>query len=148
MALDRTGVVRQPRLALRGSQPELPLEVKNMSQSEMAAHGGPGSREAQPRAALPSAAPNPRRVAAGKVNRSRRGPLSAAGLERLRAAALRDRPWRHATGPKTAAGKARVTENGKKRQIGPQSVRELRAELAEIGAWLRDLGAFRDQLTG
>ena len=48
---------------------------------------------------------------------------------------LKHKPWRFSTGPTTAAGKARMAANGKKRQIGPRSVREIRADLAD----LRDL---------
>jgi hypothetical protein len=76
--------------------------------------------------------PNPRRVAAGKHNRKRRGPLTLEGRRRLRQAALRNRPWRYATGPKTAAGKAQAVRNGKKRQVNARSVREIRAELAAV----------------
>lgn len=90
--------------------------------------------------------PNPRRVAAGRRNRSRRGPLSATGLQRLREAALRHRPWRYATGPKTAAGKARVAQNGKKRQCGPHSVRDIRAELSRVRPLLRELREVRRQV--
>src|SRR5258705_294308 len=38
--------------------------------------------------------PNPRRQAAGRRNRRLRGPLTDAGLGRLRAAALVTQPWR------------------------------------------------------
>ena len=61
--------------------------------------------------------------------------LTPAGLQRLREHALKHKPWRFSTGPTTAAGKARMAANGKKRQIGPRSVREIRADLAD----LRDL---------
>lgn len=38
---------------------------------------------------------NPRRVAAGRRNRARRGELTPEGRERLRQAALRSRPWEY-----------------------------------------------------
>jgi hypothetical protein len=63
--------------------------------------------------------PSPRRVAAGKMNWARRGPLSAAGRERLRQAALRNKPWEYSTGPRTPAGRAKSAKNGKCRQRGP-----------------------------
>ena len=66
--------------------------------------------------------PNPRRVAAGKLNRRKRGPLSPEGRERLRQAALANRPWLASTGPRTPEGKARAARNGKARQKGEQSV--------------------------
>jgi hypothetical protein len=61
----------------------------------------------------------------------------------LRAAALVNRPWLHSTGPKTAEGKARVAENGRGRQAGEPSVRELRRELAAVGGLAAALAALR-----
>jgi hypothetical protein len=86
-------------------------------------------------------APNPRRVAAGRANRARRGPLTEAGRERLRAAALRNKPWLHATGPRTAQQKAQAALNGKRRQCGPRSVREVRGDLAAVRALIREIHA-------
>jgi len=80
---------------------------------------------------LSSRSPNPRRVAAGKRNREKWKGLTETGREKLRAAALKYQPWRHSTGPRTVAGKAQAALNGKKRQKGSMSVREVRAELAE-----------------
>lgn len=77
-------------------------------------------------------AKNPKRVAAGKLNRAKRKGLTPAGRERLRLAALRTRPWMCSTGPTSAAGKAQAVANGKRRQLGPYSVRELRAELTAV----------------
>lgn len=76
--------------------------------------------------------PNPRRVAAGKLNRSKRKGLTPEGRARLRQAALRGRPWRFSTGPRTEPGKATASLNGKRRQVGTLSVRELRAELSAL----------------
>ena len=92
--------------------------------------------------------PNPRRVAAGRANRLKRGPLTEAGRERLRAAALRRRPWEQATGPRTAAGKAQAAGNGKRRQAGPRSVREVRADLREARALIRAAYETCRQLAG
>lgn len=75
---------------------------------------------------------SPRRVAAGRANRAKRGPLTAWGRQRLREAALRNRPWLFSTGPKTAEGKSRAAANGKRRQTGPISVREMKADLKEV----------------
>jgi hypothetical protein len=47
----------------------------------------------------------------------------------LRQSALANRPWEHATGPRTAAGEARAARNGTARQKGEQSVREVWAQL-------------------
>lgn len=78
--------------------------------------------------------PNPKRVAAGRANRKLAGPLTAAGREGLRAAALRNKPWLYATGPTSVEGKQRAALNGRSRQRGPLSVRELRRELAAARA--------------
>lgn len=69
---------------------------------------------------------NPRRQAAGKRNQALRRGLSEAGRDRLREAALSHRPWELSTGPRTATGKAIAAANGKRRQKGRYSVRELR----------------------
>jgi hypothetical protein len=87
--------------------------------------------------------PNPRRVAAGKRNRALRRGLTEAGRQRLREAALRSQAWKHSTGPKTPEGKARAAANGKKRQLGPLSVREIRADLAGLRGLLSDMQATR-----
>lgn len=87
--------------------------------------------------------PNPKRVAAGKRNRRLWAGHTPAGLERLRACALRERPWERATGPRTAAGKARAAANGKVTQKGPKSVREIRAGLAELMELVADMRATR-----
>jgi hypothetical protein len=98
---------------------------------------------------VPTAArPNPRRVVAGRQNRVKRKGLTPAGRERLRQAALRSRPWRFATGPRTAAGKARSAQNGRARQRGPVSARHLRAELADVRALLGELRAGRRSAAG
>jgi hypothetical protein len=67
--------------------------------------------------------PNPRRVAAGRLNRRKHKGFTPEGRERLREAALKNRPWRHATGPRTPQGKARAAANGKLRKARP--VREV-----------------------
>ena len=69
---------------------------------------------------------NPRRQAAGKRNQALRRRLSEAGRDRLREAALSHHPWELSTGPRTVAGKAIAAVNGKRRQKGRYSVRELR----------------------
>jgi hypothetical protein len=79
-----------------------------------------------------SAGLNPRRMVAGRVNRSERGPLTEEGRQHLRAAALRVQPWRQVTGPRTPQGKARSADNGRYRQVGPQSLRQARRELADV----------------
>ena len=96
----------------------------------------------------PSVVPNPRRIAAGRLNRQKRKGLTPAGRERLRQAALRNRPWRFATGPRTPAGKARVALNGRIRQLGPRSVREIRRDLAGLRKLVSEMGAARATVGG
>ena len=69
------------------------------------------------------------------------------GRERLRESALRDRPWLHSTGPRTPDGKARVALNGKARQKGRLSVRELRASLADVRELVRRMRETRSRLS-
>ena len=96
------------------------------------------------KAAVPTLAagahrPNPKRVAAGRLNRSKRKGLTPQGRERLRQAALANRPWEFSTGPRTPEGKARVALNGKARQKGPVSVRQLRAQLADLRGLVNEM---------
>jgi hypothetical protein len=94
-------------------------------------------------AMTPVVAPNPRRVAAGRLNRLKRKGLTPEGRERLRQAALRNRPWRFSTGPRTPEGKARVAKNGKRSQRGPVSVRDLKAQLAGLRGLVEEMRAAR-----
>ena len=93
-----------------------------------------------------TAAPNPKRVAAGKRNVMRRKGLSTTGRDRLRQAALRDRPWLHSTGPRSAAGRSQSVVNGKRRQLGPVSTRELKAELTAVWSLIHELRDLRVEL--
>jgi hypothetical protein len=108
----------------------------------------PTRPEASARPEAPTHVPNPRRVAACRLNLTKRKGLTPEGRERLRQAAIKNQPWRFSTGPRTAAGKAKMILNGKKRQLGPRSVREVRAELAGLRALLRDMQTTRAALTG
>src|SRR5262245_5559997 len=83
--------------------------------------------------------PNPRRVAAGRLNRRKRLGLSAEGRERLRQAALAGRPWEHATGPRKPQGKSKAARNGKGRQKGERSVRAVRRCVAELTGLVGDM---------
>ena len=91
----------------------------------------------------PPPSPNPRRVAAGKRNQLHRKGLRDASREKLRQTALTHQPWLRSTGPRTPAGKAQAVANGKVRQKGPVSVRELRAELAEIRSLVKGMRDLR-----
>lgn len=95
------------------------------------------------RAKSPKGKPNPARVAAGKRNREKRIGLTDAGRETLRQTALLHKPWQHSTGPRTAFGKARVAMNGRGRQLGPISLRKLRADLAELRTLITEMSELR-----
>ena len=97
---------------------------------------------------IPEPQPNPRRVAAGRANRAKRGPLTAAGRALLQVAALRTKPWKHATGPKTPAGKRQAALNGRTRQIDTLSIRQMRAELAGVRALIGEIRDTCAQLGG
>jgi hypothetical protein len=56
----------------------------------------------------------------------RRG-LTAEGRQRLRLAALANRPWEHSTGPRTPEGKSRSAANVKIRWAGLGSACEVKA---------------------
>lgn len=88
-------------------------------------------------------APNPKRVAAGKLNRAKRKGLTTDGRQRLRRAAKANQPWRFSTGPRTDEGKVTAAANGKKRQLGLQSLRELKADLRKFRAVLKDMAEVR-----
>jgi hypothetical protein len=65
--------------------------------------------------------------------------LTPEGREKLRQSALLHQPWLFSTGPRTPAGKARAALNGKHRQLGIRSVREIKADLAEVRSLLREM---------
>jgi hypothetical protein len=88
--------------------------------------------------------PNPRRQAAGRENRKKRGPLTEAGREQLRAAALRLKPWTQATGPRTEAGKKKSAANGRYRQHNALSTREVRAEMADVRQLIQEMRKLRE----
>jgi hypothetical protein len=104
-------------------------------------------REVTVTAETPDESLTPRQIA-GRLNRLKRKGLSAEGRERLRQAALHNKPWRFSTGPRTPAGKARAAANCKARQKGPKSVREVRAELADLRSLLRQMQETRSAVDG
>lgn len=96
----------------------------------------------------PLATPNPKRVAAGRLNQAKRKGLTDEGRERLRRAAHANKPWLLSTGPRTFTGKATAAANGKKRQLGLLSVRELKTDLRKLRAMLSDMAEARSSIGG
>jgi hypothetical protein len=92
---------------------------------------------------LQAKAKNPRRQAAGRLNQLKSNGMTLAGRAKLRAAALLNRPWQWSTGPRTGPGKAKAADNGRVRQKGEVSARELRAEIAKACDLLRELQELR-----
>lgn len=77
---------------------------------------------------------------------ARRRKFSPEGLERLRAAALANRPWLRTRGPTSPDGKARAAKNGRYRQRGEKSRREMEAELAGVLTLINQMAATRSSL--
>jgi hypothetical protein len=69
--------------------------------------------------------------------------LTVQGRERLRQAARTGRPWQFATGPRTAAGKARVALNLQRGQDGEPSARAVRRQLAALAGLAAEMAALR-----
>jgi hypothetical protein len=84
-------------------------------------------------------AKDPKRVLVGRQNRMKWKGLTPHGREKLRQSALLHQPWRYSTGPRSSAGKARVALNGKRRQVGIRSIREIKADLADVRSLLREM---------
>lgn len=82
------------------------------------------------------------------MNRAKRRGLSADGRERLREAALANQPWKSSTGPRSPEGKARAADNGRSRQAGPQSIRQIRVEMTGMHAIIEQMQAMRGRLAG
>ncbi len=86
---------------------------------------------------------NPKRVAAGTLNRLKRKGITEPGRAKLRQVALTNRPWEHTTGPRTPEGKAKVAMNGLARCTGRQSIRAIHRELADVRALLKSSRCLR-----
>lgn len=88
---------------------------------------------------------NPNRVAAGKLNRLKAGPIGSKGLINLRHSALTNRPWERSTGPKSDRGKRIAAANGAIRQKGPWSARQVRRELKHLNQLVDQLAIAIEQ---
>jgi hypothetical protein len=82
-------------------------------------------------------------IAAEPPTESNRAKHTPEGRERLRLAAFATRPWRYSTGPKSPEGKARSAANGRSKQAGTRSMRDLKRELAEVATAAEALAKLR-----
>jgi hypothetical protein len=87
-----------------------------------------------------------RRSETNRRNRAKWRGFTPEGLEKIRATTLATQPWRYTTGPKTSEGKARSARNGRFRQKGEKSARELRAELADVATLMNKMTEARRSL--
>ena len=88
------------------------------------------------------------RVAAGKINGSRRRPWTTEDRERLRQRCLAQKPWLRSTGPRTNAGKERSALNGWSHASDPESRRSARASVLDIKLMVREMAALRGSICG
>ncbi len=86
-----------------------------------------------------------RRIEANRRNRKRWRGHTAAGLDRLRQAALRNRPWLKSTGARTEAGKAKIRMNALKHGERSAQAIQHRKALNEALRTVRELT--RDRLS-
>ncbi len=88
-------------------------------------------------------ATDPPGIRVGRLNRRKWQGFTSEGLQRLRDAALRHRPWEHSTGPRTAEGKRRSSQNGRYRQTNALSRREIQREREDVDKCLTELFELR-----
>jgi hypothetical protein len=88
---------------------------------------------------------NPRRVAAGLQNGSKRRPWTDEDREKQRQNALEAKPWQLSTGPRSDEGKKRSAANGR-HPANPDSLRQLRASLAAEYGVMDELAGMRRAL--
>jgi hypothetical protein len=91
---------------------------------------------------------NPRRVAAGRLNGAKRRPWSNEDRQRLRTQCLERRPWERSTGPRTAEGKYRARANGYGRLPDPNSRRQVRESVNDVGGLIAQMRGLRQSLLG
>ena len=87
------------------------------------------------------------RQRAGKQNWLKRRPWSAEDRQRQRENCLRQQPWRHSTGPRTAEGKSHSRLNGMRHLANPQSLRQRRQAITlDVNGLIAMLAEMRNGL--
>jgi hypothetical protein len=99
-------------------------------------------------AALAPKTKNPRRVAAGIINGSRRRPWDKQDRERLRQQCLNRKPWLKSTGPRTDEGKYRSRANGCGHLPNPKSLRQIWASLTDVNGMMAQMAELRRSIGG
>lgn len=89
----------------------------------------------------------PRQRAAANARAHRKPGFTPEGLERLRTAALENKPWAKATGPTSAEGKARSSRNAWKGGYRAR-IELLRMRRMDLSQWLQalDLDAAQEEV--
>jgi len=90
--------------------------------------------------------PNAKKVVAGKSGCQKSSGLTPAGRERLRSAALVNRPWQFSTGPRTPEGKAKAARNGKPQKKNP-ALQEAEEVMSEVSRLLTNMAALRGRIS-
>jgi hypothetical protein len=75
---------------------------------------------------------NPRRVAAGRVNGSKRRAWTTEDRQRLSRQCMERKPWLASTGPRTTEGKWRSAQNGRRHLPDPDSLRQFWLGLSDV----------------
>jgi hypothetical protein len=91
---------------------------------------------------------NPRRIAAGIINGSKRRPWDKQDIQRLREQCLQRRPWLKSTGPRTDEGKYRSRANGYGHLPDPKSLRQIWASLADVNGMMAQMAELRRSIIG
>ncbi len=95
-----------------------------------------------------SSGKNANRVAAGRINGCKRRRWTDEEKKRIRERCLLTKPWLHATGPRTLEGKLIASANGRYRQAVGESVRSIRAGVADVQQLLQSMRSLRATLGG
>jgi hypothetical protein len=90
-----------------------------------------------------SKTPDPRCVEIGRRNQLKWKGFTPAGIQKLREAARKTRPWELSTGPRSVEGRRQSVLNGKRSQKGNLSVRELQAELSLLNGFMAQMEGCR-----